>query len=176
MGSSTSVSPSLEEAFNLVGKNTPKALEICEEYKQKNPSDNWVYHIMSMAHKRMGNHLAAHAMANICVQREPNEDAGYYHRAKAAYELGKYPEAISDAQKVIELDPRQIWGSIPHRLAALSYARLGDKKNALKAAKKIPELHSGEWFPPVKPIPAGTKAQFSEMVGRMADQISGNKI
>jgi tetratricopeptide (TPR) repeat protein len=176
MNPSTSSTPELDTILDLVGKDTPKALQLCEKYRQENPHNNWVYHVMTMAHRRMDNHAAAHATADICVQREPQKHSAYYHRAEAAYELGKYPEAISDAMSAIKLNRTGSLGSMPHRLIALCYTRQGDTDNAVAAASQIPELEPKEWFPPFGPLPAGTKSQIKNTVRQFSENVRQGKV
>jgi tetratricopeptide (TPR) repeat protein len=169
-------SPELDIALHLIGKDSQKALDICKKFKENNPNNSWVNHVMTLAHRRMGNHTAMYAAANDCVKQEPSDDMSYQHRAEAAYHLENYQDAIADAKTAIKHNHDGTLGSLPHRLAALSYARLGDVKNAVGMANKMPELEPNEWYPKLGPLPAGTKSQFTEMVKRTAQNVQQGRV
>ncbi len=162
---------SLDQAFDMLSKSPEIALRVAENHLESDPTNERAHQIRHYAYWYMEDWTNALSAANESVKINPFSECNYVDRCRANYKVGKYAEALADAQKILHLDKDNYFASFAHRAAAMSYAAMGDVPNMLKMCHDIPELESGEWFPPIEPLPSGTKAEFTATMERMAHQV-----
>ena len=76
------------------------------------------------------------------IQREPQNGEWYAERSTAYMKLGLYPEAISDLDKLIELEPS--WTTAYH-FRGICHFYIGNKQNAWEDLKDFKNVVRAEY-------------------------------
>jgi tetratricopeptide (TPR) repeat protein len=152
------------EHFALLRSEPEKYLELADEFIKQNPDDAHGYFTRHWAWKRLGRLDLALADLDRSVRIEAHS-ATFRARALVHRAMNRYCEAIQDFDQSLAMDQQAWMDDFSALFRADCHARLGNLEAALADCEALRDDH---WTPGVFGAPAGTKAEVTAEIRRMA--------
>jgi tetratricopeptide (TPR) repeat protein len=150
--------------FDLLRSEPEKYLGLAEEFIRQNPDDSHGYFTRHWAWKRLGRMDLALADLDHSLRLEPHA-VTFRARGSVYRAIGRNQEAVNDFDRSQSIDPESWAGSFGPLFRADCHAKLGNLEAALADCAALRDDH---WTPGVFGAPAGTKAEVTAEIRRLA--------